>query len=100
MIEWLIAWGSSEAVKFIAKEVIGELTKGAAEDYVKDLLKQGISDVVGGIANKEPLKKATKQAIKDFLDLGKQELENYDFRERELKEYTKYFKNFIKKGTV
>ena len=100
MIEWLIAWGSSEAVKFIAKEVIGELTKGAAEDYVKDLLKQGISDVVGGIANKEPLKKATKQAIKDFLDLGKQELENYEFSESELKEYSKYFKNFIKEGSV
>ena len=32
MIEWLIAWGSSEAVKFIAQEVVGELSKGAAED--------------------------------------------------------------------
>lgn len=36
MIEWLMAWGATQAVGFIAKEVIGELAKGAAEDYVKD----------------------------------------------------------------
>ena len=94
MIEWLIAWGSSEAVKFIAKEVIGELTKGAAEDYVKNFFQQGFSDVFGRIVNVEPLKKATKQAIKDFLDLGKQELENAELSESELQEYSKFFRYF------
>ena len=100
MIEWLIAWGSSEAVKFIAQEVVGELSKGAAEDYVKDFLKEGFSNAVGRIANGGLLKKATKQAIKDFLNLGYKELENSGLSESELKEYYKYFKSFIKEGSV
>ncbi|MDE5119972.1 MAG: histidine kinase, partial [Trichodesmium sp. St19_bin1] len=100
MIEWLIAWGSSEAVKFIAQEVVGELSKGAAEDYVKDFLKEGFSNAVARIANGGLLKKATKQAIKDFLKLGYKELENSGLSESELKEYDKYFKSFIKEGSV
>ncbi|MGK7921812.1 MAG: NACHT domain-containing NTPase, partial [Trichodesmium sp.] len=100
MIELLIAWGGSEAVKFIAQEVIGELAKGTAEDYVKDLGKEGISNIVGRLANRKPLQKATAEAIKDFLDLGKKELENADLSESELKEYSKFFKQFIKNRSV
>ena len=100
MIEWLITWGSSEAVKCIANEVVGVLAKGAAEDYVKDFFKQSFSDAFGGIANGEPLKKATKQAIKDFLDLGYQELENAELSESDLNKYSQYFKSFIKEGSV
>ncbi|MBS9769221.1 MAG: NACHT domain-containing protein, partial [Trichodesmium erythraeum GBRTRLIN201] len=100
MIEWLVAWGSSEAVKFIAQEVVGKLGKGAVEDYVKDFLKQNISNAVARIANGEPLKKATKQAIKDFENLGYKELKNTDLSESKLKEYDKYFKSFIQEGSV
>ncbi|MDT9340634.1 histidine kinase, partial [Trichodesmium erythraeum 21-75] len=100
MIEWLVAWGSSEAVKFIAQEVVGKLGKGAAEDYVKDFLKQNISNAVARIANGEPLEKATKQAIKDFQNLGYKELKNTDLSESKLKEYDKYFKSFIQEGSV
>jgi len=100
MIEFLIAWGGSEAVKFIAQEVIGELAKGTAEDYIKDLGKEGISNIVGRIANKKPLQKATKQAIEIFLSLAKQELENADLSESELKEYSKFFKQYIKNKSV
>ncbi|MDJ0518423.1 MAG: histidine kinase, partial [Trichodesmium sp. MO_231.B1] len=100
MIELLIAWGGSEAVKFIAQEVIGELAKGTAEDYVKDFFKERISDAIGGIKNGKLLKKATAEAIKDFLDLGRQELENTELGESELKEYSKFFKQFIKNRSV
>ena len=100
MIEWLIAWGGSEAVKFIAQEVIGELAKGTAEDYVKDFFKQGISDAIGGIKNGKLLQKATAQAIKYFLDLIQQELENAELSEGELKQYTKPLKQFIKNQSV
>ncbi len=100
MLELLIAWGGSEAVKFIAQEVIGELAKGTAEDYVKDFFKQGLSDAIGGIKNGKPLQKATAEAIKDFLDLGRQELENAELSESELKEYSKFFKQFIKNRSV
>ncbi|MGD1704478.1 hypothetical protein [Dapis sp. BLCC M229] len=100
MLELLIAWGGSEAVKFIAGEVIGELAKGTAEDYVKDFFKQGISDAIGGMKNGKILQKATAQAIKDFLDLVEQELENADLSESELKEYTKPLKQFIKNKLV
>ncbi|GGA19877.1 hypothetical protein CYANOKiyG1_34620 [Okeania sp. KiyG1] len=96
MIEWLIAWGSSEAVKFIAQEVIGELGKEVAENYVKKSLTQGISDAIGGIRNGQILQKATAQAIKDFLYLVKQELESAELSESELKEYTKPLKSLLK----
>ncbi|NEQ40977.1 MAG: DUF1822 family protein [Okeania sp. SIO3I5] len=100
MIEWLITWGGSEAVKFIAQEVIGELAKGTAEDYVKDFFKQGISDAIGGIKNGKLLQKATAQAIKYFLDLIQQELEDAELSEGELKAYTKPLKQFIKNPSV
>ena len=91
MIEWLVTWGASQAVGLLAKEVIGELAKGASEDYVKDFFKQGISDVIAGINHGKPLQKATAQAIKYFLDLGNQELENAGLSGSELKEYSKFF---------
>ncbi|WP_366557877.1 HEAT repeat domain-containing protein [Okeania sp. SIO1I7] len=100
MIEWLIAWGGSEAVKFIAQEVIGELGKGAAEDYVKDFLKQGLSDAIGGITNGKVLQKATAQAIKYFLYLVKQELENAELNEGQLKQYDRPLKQFIKNQLI
>jgi len=100
MIEWLAVWGGSEAVKFIAQEVIGELAKGTAEDYVKDFFKQGISDAIGGIKNGKLLQKTTAQAIKYFLDLIQQELENAELSEGELKKYTKPLKKFIKNQSV
>uniref|UniRef100_UPI000F549E32 NACHT domain-containing protein n=1 Tax=Okeania hirsuta TaxID=1458930 RepID=UPI000F549E32 len=100
MIEWLIAWGGSEAVKFIAQEVIGELAKDAAEDYVKDFFKQGISDAIGGIKNGKVLQKATAQAIKYFLDLIQQELENADLNEGQLKQYDRPLKQFIKNQSI
>ncbi|MDE5083193.1 MAG: hypothetical protein O4859_18855, partial [Trichodesmium sp. St18_bin1] len=96
MIEFLMTWGASEAVKFIAQEVIGELAKGASEDYVKDFFKQGISDVIAGINHGKPLQKATAQAIKYFLDLGNQELKNAGLTGNELKQYSKFFKGFVK----
>ncbi|NEQ71803.1 MAG: NACHT domain-containing protein [Okeania sp. SIO2C9] len=100
MIEWLIAWGGSEAVKFIAQEVIGELAKGTAEDYVKDFFKQGISDAIGGITNGKILQKATAQAIKYFLYLVKQELENAELNEGQLKQYDQPLKQFIKNQLI
>ncbi|NES64643.1 MAG: NACHT domain-containing protein [Okeania sp. SIO2D1] len=100
MIEFLIAWGGSEAVKFIAQEVIGELGKGAAEDYVKDFLKQGLCDAIGGITNGKVLQKATAAAIKDFLELVKQELESAELNEGQLKQYDRPLKQFIKNQSI
>ena len=100
MIEWLVTWGASQAVGLLAKEVIGELAKGAAEDYVKDFFKEHIYDGIDRIKNGKPLGRATAQAIKYFLDLGNQELENAGLSGSELKEYSKFFKSFVKNQSV
>jgi len=100
MIEWLAVWGGSEAVKFIAQEVIGELAKGAAEDYVKDFFKQCISNTIGGITKKEPLQKATAEAIKNFLELLEEELEDVGLDESQLEQYIKPLEQFIKNKSV
>ena len=59
----------------VLKDVVGPLTKAAAEDLYKDLLKKGVQDVLAQNAP-ESLRKAMKQALKDFFRLFRAELEN------------------------
>ena len=100
MVEWLITWGASKAVGFLAKKVIGELARGAAEDYVKDFFKQCLSNAISGITNKEPLQKAMAAATKDFLELVEEELKEVDGDESQLDQYIKPLEQLIKNQSV
>ncbi len=100
MVEWLITWGASKAVGFLAKKVIGELAKGAAEDYVKDFFKQCFSNAISNINKKEPLQKAMAAATKDFLELVEEELKEVDGYESQLDQYIKPLEQLIKNQSV
>ena len=100
MVEWLITWGASKAVGFLAKKVIGELAKGAAEDYVKDFFKQCFSNAISNINKKEPLQKAMAAATKDFLELVEEELKEVDGDESQLDQYIKPLEQLIKNQSV
>ena len=100
MVEWLITWGSSKAVGFLAKKVIGELAQGAAEDYVKDFFKQCFSNAISNINKKEPLQKAMAAATKDFLELVEEELKEVDGDESKLDQYIKPLEQLIKNQSV
>ena len=100
MVEWLITWGASKAVGFLAKKVIGELAQGAAEDYVKDFFKQCFSNAISNINKKEPLQKAMAAATKDFLELVEEELKEVDGYESQLDQYIKPLEQLIKNQSV
>ena len=81
MIEQLITWTYTQEVDFFTKEVIRELAKRAPEDYVKDFFKWLLFHLNGSSINTKILEKANVEAIKEFLQLVKQELEEVDLDE-------------------
>ena len=99
-MEWLITWGAGKAVGFLAEKVIGELVKGAAEDYVKDFFKQCFSNAISNITEKEPLQKAMAEATKEFLELVQKELKEVGVDESQLEQYIKPLEKFIKNKSV
>ncbi|NEO58267.1 MAG: NACHT domain-containing protein [Okeania sp. SIO3B5] len=99
MVEWLAIWGVTQAVGFVFKPILEDLAKDAAKDYAKDFFKSSIGNVFKGL-NRVPLQKATGKAIKEFLELVQQELEDADLDEAQLKQYIKPLKLFIKNPDV
>ncbi len=99
MVEWLVAWGVSEVVGLIVKEVLAPLIKGALEDYTKDFFKGCIKDFTN-ILEPKPLKKAVVQALVEFLEQMNQELQDADVPEEELEHYIKPLQQFIKDSEV
>ena len=81
MIEQLITWTYTQEVDFFTKEVIRDLAKRAPEDYVKVFFKWLLFHLNGSSINTKILEKANVEAIKEFLQLVKQELEEVDLDE-------------------
>ncbi|ESA32474.1 signal transduction protein with nacht domain protein [Leptolyngbya sp. Heron Island J] len=75
MLEFLTLAGLSAGAKWLVKEVLGPLTKAAAEDFYKDFLRQCVSE---GVTQSAPgaLKRAVSTSTKEFLVLFQSELEN------------------------
>ncbi len=94
MLDWLVAWGVSSAVGFAFKEVLAPLAKGALEDYTKDFFKERIKDFTG-LFEQDTLPKVTGKALKEFLALVQEKLEEADVPEEDLPKYVKPLKQFI-----
>ncbi len=99
MIDWLTLWGVTQVVGFTFKPVLEELAKDSAKDFTKDFFKNCFKTVLK-LPEKEPLDIAVGKALKEFLQLVQQELEDADLDEFEIKKYIKPFKRFIKEKTV
>jgi predicted NACHT family NTPase len=99
LMEWLVIWGVANAFGFAFKEVLVRLATGALEDYVKDFFKGCIKDLVD-LAKEKPLKVAFGQALKEFLGLVQQELEDADVDEAKLEQYTDALDEFIRNQAV
>ena len=100
MIDWLIIWGVTQRVGFVFKPILEDLAKDAAKDYIKDFFKTSLGNVIKDLINKEPLQKAIGKAIKEFLELVQQELEDEDLDENQLKKYILPFKKLLKNESV
>ncbi|HEY9650354.1 MAG TPA: NTPase, partial [Coleofasciculaceae cyanobacterium] len=99
MVEWLTVWGVYTVTGFAFKEVLVPLAKGALEDYVKDFFKDSIQDFTG-LFQKDTLKEVVGKALKEFLQLVQQELEDADLSPEQLKQYEKPLNEFIHNKSV
>lgn len=67
---------------------------------LKIFFKQCLSDSIGRITKKEPLQKATAEAIKKFLELLEEELKDVGLDESQLEQYIKPLEKFLKNKSV
>jgi hypothetical protein len=84
MLEWLLTIGAAELGKAIFEQVL-KLGQSAAEDYVKDFFKGCLQE---GIATAKPevTKKAVAEALKAFLMLVTDELEDRELSKAEIRD--------------
>lgn len=98
MIDWLAVWGVSSVVGFLFQPVMAQF----AQDLGKDLLKDVLKDVFKGIPNqilqrlkKEEIDIAAGKALKEFLEIVQQELQDADLSDEKVKDYNQPLKKFL-----
>jgi hypothetical protein len=102
MLEFLVAWGLANVAGFVFKSILEEFAKlGAAalEDYVKDFFGVCIKDQID-LAKEISFKNAFGKAVKEFLGLVQQELEDHDIELDKIAEYQFSLEKFIKNKKV
>ncbi|MBD2740254.1 NACHT domain-containing protein [Coleofasciculus sp. FACHB-1120] len=99
MVDWLLVWGVNTVAGFVFTEVLAPLAKGALDDYVKDFFKDSIKDFTG-LFQKDILQTVVGKALKEFLQLVQQELEDAEISEEQLPAYTTPFNQFINDKSV
>ncbi|NEN98053.1 MAG: NACHT domain-containing protein [Moorea sp. SIO3I7] len=99
MLDWLAIWGLSSAGGYLAKEVIGPLAKEALEDYTKEFFKESIKEYTG-LSDQNTQKKLFGKALKEFMALVEEELEDADLSKQDVKQYTKPLKQYIKHKSI
>ncbi|MBD2502734.1 HEAT repeat domain-containing protein [Anabaena azotica FACHB-119] len=99
MLDWLAVWGVTQAVGFAFKSIFEDLAKDAVKDWAKDLLKSVPNNILQKL-QKEDVEIAAGTALKEFLQLMQQELEDADLEEAELQKYTRPLSIFIHNKTL
>ncbi|MBD2250693.1 HEAT repeat domain-containing protein [Nostoc parmelioides] len=94
ILDWLAVWGVTQAVGFAFKSIFEDLAKDAAKDWAKDLLKAVPNNILQKL-QKEDIETAAGKALKEFLQLMQQELEDADLEEAELQQYNPPLTKFI-----
>ncbi|MBD2300663.1 HEAT repeat domain-containing protein [Nostoc sp. FACHB-190] len=94
IIDWLAVWGVTQAVGFAFKPIFEELAKDVVKDWAKDILKCIPKNILQQL-KKEEIEIIAGKALKEFLELIQQELEDADIEELALQQYTKTLKEFI-----
>jgi len=99
MLEWLLTLGAAELGKAIFEQVLS-LGQSAAEDYVKDFFKGCLQEGIAG-AKPEVTKKAVAEALKAFLLLVTDELEDRELSKAEIRDrYDPALVQFIQNESV
>jgi hypothetical protein len=100
MLEWLVAIGTVEIGKAVFEQGL-KLGQAAAEDYVKDFFKDCLKGTVS-LANPAVTKKAVAGALKEFLEIAIEELEDQDLSKAEIRDryYDLALVEFVKDEAV
>lgn len=99
MSELLIAWGVVQAVGFIFKPILEELSK----DVVKDMAKNYVISCFGNVSSalhRKALTVATGRALKELLELIQNELQDADLSADELKDWMDDVKRFTRHKAI
>ena len=114
MVDLLTAWGVTSAAGLIFKPILEdlykelkELAKGATEDWVKDFFKERLSDG-SSVAyqrllspfRREPLDIAAGKAIKGFLEIVQDCLDDANLDNNAIAEYSQSIKQLLKEKSV
>ncbi|MCF4969036.1 NTPase [Nostoc sp. CMAA1605] len=99
MLDWLAVWGITQAVGFAFKSIFEDLAKDAAKDWAKDLLKSVPGNILQQL-QPEDIDIAAGKALKEFLQLMQQELEDAELEETELQTYNQTLKQFLSHKSV
>ncbi|MBD2440624.1 HEAT repeat domain-containing protein [Nostoc sp. FACHB-110] len=94
VVDWLAVWGITQAVGFAFKPIFEDLAKDVAKDWAKDLLKSIPKNILQQLT-KEDIEVAAGKALKEFLQLMQQELEDANIEESLLEQYTQPLNKFI-----
>ncbi|QIR36349.1 NACHT domain-containing protein [Tolypothrix sp. PCC 7910] len=99
MVDLLAVWVGVQAAGFIFKPILEDLAKDAAKDWAKDVLK-GIPKNILDKLKKEDIEIAAGKALKEFLLLMQQDLQDSGLSEDEIKKYIQPIKHFLKNQEV
>ncbi|MEL7086584.1 MAG: NACHT domain-containing protein, partial [Cyanobacteria bacterium J06597_1] len=97
MVDWLAIWGVSALSVFrpILEDIAKDVAKDAAKSYVAQCFKNVFS-----VIYKEPLTKATGQALKELLQLIEDELIRADIEGELLQSWVNDVRRFVKQESV
>lgn len=102
MLEFLVAWGVANVSGFVFKAILEALAKSGAETlegYVKDFFGVCIKDQID-LAKNISFKNAFGKAVKEFLSLVQQDLEDNIDQVDEILEYQDNLEIFIRKPDI
>jgi NACHT domain len=99
MLEWLATIGVVEVSKAVFEQGL-KLTQAAAEDYVKDFFKDCLKEGLA-VGKPEVTKKAVASALKEFLSIVMEELEDKGVSGVEIRDrYERQLIQFVKDDAV
>ncbi|MFG6104866.1 NACHT domain-containing protein [Leptothoe sp. EHU-05/26/07-4] len=99
MVDWLTVWGVVQATGFVFKPILEDLAKESTKDYAKDFFKDCLKKVIR-LPEPDVQKEAYGKALKEFLQLAQQELENAGYQDAQIKSFNQPLKQFIQHPDV
>ena len=98
-MDWLMIWGVTQAAGLVFKPILEELATESAKDYAKDFFKDCLKQVIR-LPEKDAQKEAYGKALKEFLQFVQQELEDADYQDAQIKQFTEPLRQLIQQDAI